>query len=83
MTFVVTKPCFGCQHRKCLTVCPCESFHEGEQMLYINPESCIDCGACAPECPEEAIYPDSEVPEEWQAFIQLNADLAASRPIAV
>ncbi|MDA7978654.1 MAG: ferredoxin family protein [Pirellulales bacterium] len=80
MPFVVTAPCFGCKYTDCVTVCPCDCFHEGEQMLYIEPEECIDCGACAPECPVEAIYQDVDVPTEWQEFIALNAEMARATP---
>ena len=56
MAYVVTAPCFGCKYTDCVVVCPAECFHEGEQMLYIDPESCLDCDACRPECPVDAIY---------------------------
>jgi ferredoxin len=54
-------------------VCPCDCFYQDEQMLYIDPEHCIDCMACVPECPVEAIYHENDVPAEWTAFIELNA----------
>ncbi len=80
MAFVITQPCFGCKTTACVAVCPCDCFYEGEHMLYINPEECIDCGACAAECPEEAIFPEDDVPEEWQEFIALNAEMAPVCP---
>ena len=80
MTYVVTAPCFGCKYTDCLVVCPAECFHEGEHMLYIDPEECIDCGACLPECPVDAIYPEWEVPDRWQEFIALNAEMAPKTP---
>ena len=80
MAFVVTEPCFGCKYTDCVVVCPCGCFHEGEQMLYIDPEQCIDCDACRPECPVEAIFQENDVPEPWQEYIQLNAELSASCP---
>jgi len=76
MTYVVTQPCFGCKYTDCVVVCPCESFREGEQMLYIDPESCIDCGACLPECPVQAIYQDVDVPADQEEFIALNAEMS-------
>ncbi len=76
MAYVVAQPCFGCKYTDCVVVCPCECFYEGEKMLYIHPEECIDCGACVPECPVEAIFPEWQVPAEWQEFIALNAELA-------
>ena len=53
---VVTQPCIGCKDKACLPVCPAECFHEDELMVYIDPDECIDCGACVPECPTEAIF---------------------------
>jgi ferredoxin len=81
MTYVVTAPCFGCKYTDCVVVCPCDSFREGEQMLYIDPESCIDCDACRGECPVEAIFYEDNVPEEWHDFIALNAEMAAQAPM--
>jgi ferredoxin len=80
VAYVVTTPCFGCKYTDCVTVCPCECFHEGDQMLYIDPEPCIDCDACRSECPVAAIFPDWEVPAEWQEFIGLNVEMAAKSP---
>jgi ferredoxin len=80
MAYVVTAPCFGCKYTDCVVVCPCESFREGADMLYIDPEACIDCDACRSECPVAAIYPDWEVPDEWQDFIALNAEMAPKCP---
>jgi len=57
-----------------VTVCPCECFYQDEEMLYIDPEHCIDCEACVPECPVEAIFHDASVPQPWTQFIQLNAE---------
>ncbi len=74
MTHVVTQPCDGCRYTDCVVVCPVECFYEGETMLYIHPDECIDCEACVPECPVEAIFHEDDVPEEWQSFVQLNAD---------
>jgi len=74
MTYVVAEPCFGCKYTDCVVVCPVECFYEGEQMLYIHPVECIDCGACEPECPVTAIFPDTDVPPEWTSFIAKNSD---------
>jgi ferredoxin len=78
MAHVVTSPCFGCKYTDCVVVCPVESFREGEQMLYIDPETCIDCGACVPECPVEAICYEEDVPDGERPFIALNAELSRS-----
>ena len=80
MAYVVTEPCFGCKYTDCVVVCPCECFHQGEQMLFIDPIECIDCDACISECPVEAIYPDVNVPEQWKGYIALNAEMAQKCP---
>ena len=72
MTFVVTDVCIRCKYTDCVEVCPVDCFYEGENMLVINPDECIDCGVCEPECPIEAIVPDSDPrAEDW---LQLNRD---------
>ncbi len=80
MAYVVTQPCFGCKYTDCVVVCPCESFREGEQMLFIDPESCVDCDACVPECPVEAIFYEENVPPQWREFIELNAEMSRVTP---
>lgn len=66
MTFVVTDACILCKYTDCVEVCPVDCFYEGENMLVIHPDECIDCGVCEPECPIEAILPDTdEVAEKW------------------
>ena len=72
--YVVCAPCRDCKYTDCVTVCPVDCFYQDENMLYIDPLECIDCGACVPECPVEAIYRESEVPSQWTEYIQLNAD---------
>jgi len=74
MAHVVTEPCVGCKYTDCVVVCPSECFYGDEKQLYIDPDDCIDCGACIPECPVEAIYLDDNVPEKWTGYVQLNAD---------
>ena len=78
MTFVVTDNCIKCKYMDCVEVCPVDCFYEGDNMLVIHPEECIDCGVCEPECPAEAIHPDT-MPglESWLA---LNAEYAAQWP---
>ena len=80
MAFVVTEPCFGCKHTACVVVCPCDCFHEGEGMLFIDPDHCIDCEACVAECPESAIFHADNVPAEWHDYIALNAEMSAVCP---
>ena len=83
MTFVVTSNCNGCRFTDCVLVCPVEAFHGDEKMLYINPDECIDCGACVPECPVEAIYDETELPEELVEWRDINADRASGLPTIV
>jgi ferredoxin len=80
MAYVVTEPCVDCKYTDCVVVCPCDCFHEGERMLYIDPEHCVDCDACVPECPVEAIFYQENVPEAWESYIALNAREAAKHP---
>lgn len=76
MAYVVTEPCINCKYTNCAAVCPVDAFREGPNFLVIDPNECIDCDACVPECPVEAIYPDDEVPEKWEHYIDLNERLA-------
>ena len=78
--YVVTAPCFNCKYTDCVVVCPAECFHEGEKMLYIDPQQCIDCDACRTECPVDAIFFEGDVPEEWKDFIQLNEEMGMKTP---
>ena len=69
MTYIVNDKCIMCKHTDCVEVCPVDCFYEGENMLVIHPDECIDCGVCEPECPPEAILPDSEEgTEDWVNF---------------
>jgi len=74
MAFVVTENCRGCKYTDCVVECPCDCFYEDDDMLVIDPEICIDCGACAPACPVEAIFMDSSIPDSQKQYIQINAD---------
>lgn len=76
MTFVVTEACIQCKYTDCVAVCPVDCFHEGPNFLVINPDGCVDCGICVPECPANAIYADVDLPADQAHFLQLNADLA-------
>jgi len=80
MAFVVCEPCIKCKYTDCVSVCPVACFKEGANMLTIDPDECIDCGVCVDECPVTAIFPEEEVPEKWQEYIELNAKLAAEWP---
>ena len=81
MAFVVTEPCIKCKYTDCVDVCPVACFHEGENMLVIDPEECIDCGVCVDECPVTAIFSQDEVPEKWQDYVELNAKYSADWPV--
>ena len=70
MTYTVNDKCIMCKHTDCVTVCPVDCFYEGENMLVINPDECIDCGVCEPECPEDAILPDTD--DEGAKWIEFN-----------
>lgn len=76
MTHVVTEACIRCKYTDCVDVCPVDAFREGPNFLVIDPDLCIDCAVCVPECPVEAIFLDEDVPADQQDFIPLNADLA-------
>lgn len=81
MTFVVTEQCIKCKYTDCVDVCPVECFHEGPNFLAIDPEACIDCALCLPECPVNAIFDARDLPDSQRQFIQLNADLALVWPV--
>ena len=76
MTHVVSDSCIRCKYTDCVDVCPVDCFREGPNMLVIDPDECIDCAVCIPECPVNAIYAEEDLPSEQMAFIKLNADLA-------
>ena len=76
MTYVIAEPCIDVMDQSCVAVCPvdCIHFDQGtDRMLFIDPDECIDCGACEPECPVNAIYPEDSLPGEWAKFTELNA----------
>lgn len=81
MTHVVVDSCIRCKYTDCVDVCPADCFHEGPNMLVIDPVECIDCQACIPTCPVGAIYPDDELPDHLSSYLDLNAELAAQWPV--
>lgn len=82
MPHVVTTTCVDHKYQECVAVCPVEAFRELDTYLVIDPDECIDCGACVPECPVDAIFPDTEVPDDEETWIDRNADEAVDAPIA-
>ncbi|EIJ41142.1 ferredoxin [Beggiatoa alba B18LD] len=81
MTFVVTDNCIRCKYTDCVEVCPVDCFHEGPNFLVIDPEECIDCTLCEPECPAQAIFSEDDLPPEFTPFIELNAELSKQWPL--
>ena len=82
MTHIIAEPCVGTKDTACVDVCPVDRIHPtkddddfgSEDMLYIEPDTCIDCGLCVDECPVKAIFPEEDLPEEWSKYIQINID---------
>ncbi len=82
MTHIIGETCIGTKDSSCVDVCPVDCIHptkdepgfETEDMLYIDPDTCIDCGLCVDECPVQAIFPEEDLPEEWQKYLQINID---------
>jgi ferredoxin len=83
MAYVVTEACIKCKFTDCVDVCPVDCFREGRNFLVIDPEECIDCTLCVPECPVEAIFAEDDVPENQRVFIALNAELAKQWPAII
>ena len=80
MTTVVTENCKDCRFTDCVTVCPVEAFHQGDDMLYINPDVCIDCSACIPECPVEAIFEEYDLPDGMEDWVDINENMSQELP---
>ena len=78
MTYIVNDKCIKCKYMDCVEVCPVDCFYEGENMLVIHPEECIDCGVCEPECPVDAIVPDTE--PETEKWVDMNREYAEKWP---
>ena len=81
MPYVITEACINTKDKACVDVCPVDCIHDDgdeDKMLYINPEECIDCGACEPECPVTAIFPEEDVPQQLKQYVQLNREVFKS-----
>ncbi|MEO9215572.1 MAG: ferredoxin FdxA [Rhodanobacter sp.] len=81
MTHVVTDNCIKCKYTDCVVVCPVDCFHEGANFLAIDPQECIDCTLCVPECPADAIFLEEDIPAGLEHFVQINAELAPKWPV--
>lgn len=81
MTYVVSEACIRCKYTDCVDVCPVDAFREGSNFLVIDPDECIDCGVCVPECPVSAIYEETDLPSKETEFKALNARLAKTWPM--
>ena len=87
MPHIIAEPCIGTKDTSCVAVCPVDCIHptkdeaefETEEMLFIDPDTCIDCGLCVDECPVKAIFPEEDLPEEWQTYIAKNAEYYQSK----
>ena len=77
MTYTIAEPCVDIKDKACIEECPVDCIYEGARMLYIHPDECVDCGACEPVCPVEAIYYEDDVPDQWSGYTQINADFFA------
>jgi ferredoxin len=73
VTYVITEPCIDVKDKSCIEECPVDCIYEGDRMLYIHPDECVDCGACEPVCPVEAIFYEDDVPAQWKDFTATNA----------
>lgn len=81
MTYVVLENCIRCKYTDCVDVCPVDCFHEGPNFLVIDPDECIDCTLCEPECPAQAIVSEDDLPADQHHFLQLNEELAQQWPV--
>jgi len=82
MAYVVADPCVKCKYTDCVAVCPVDCFYEGKNSIAINPDECIDCGACEPECPTTAIFEESELPAKWAVYKDINAVVSGAKAAA-
>jgi NAD-dependent dihydropyrimidine dehydrogenase PreA subunit len=77
VTYTIAEPCIDVKDKACIEECPVDCIYEGARMLYIHPDECVDCGACEPVCPQEAIYYEDDLPQQWNDYVRINADFFA------
>ena len=80
MAYIIAEPCINVKDKACVEVCPVDCIYEGDTMLYIHPDECIDCGACEPVCPVKAIFAEDETPADWKNYIELNKQFFKDNP---
>jgi ferredoxin len=80
MPYIIAEPCINVKDKACVEVCPVDCIYEGDTMLYIHPDECIDCGACEPVCPVKAIFAEDETPDQWKKFIDMNKQFFKDQP---
>ena len=80
MPYIIAEPCISVKDKACVEVCPVDCIYEGDTMLFIHPDECIDCGACEPVCPVKAIFAADETPEQWKNFIELTKQFFKDNP---
>ena len=80
MPYIIAEPCINVKDKACVEVCPVDCIYEGDTMLYIHPDECIDCGACEPVCPVKAIFAEDETPDQWKSFIEINKQFFKDHP---
>lgn len=78
VTYIIAQPCVDVKDKACVEECPVDCIYEGERSLYIHPDECVDCGACEPVCPVEAIYYEDDVPDEWADYYKANVDFSTN-----
>jgi len=81
LTYIIAEPCIDLKDKSCIDVCPVDCIHETDRMLVIDPEECIDCGACVPECPVEAIFDEAQLPDDQRQWLKINADKSKNLPV--
>ncbi len=80
MAYIIAEPCINLKDKSCLAVCPVNCIYEGPDMLYINPDECVCCDLCVPECPVDAIFNEDDIPEKWKHFTEINKNFFKPKP---